>query len=167
LQRPAVSAAGTRCIRQPISCDYALGLGTASAKSWSICARSASRSNRPLSRAESALSAPGSRAGVVISKEAQPDEHANDYMSMRPDRIAVVTLARSRRSSRMRAKSGRIVRPRRRRRCIKYSPSLSAGRVSLRSQQRFELVITARRADRSDRPASCRWRCSARLFGVP
>jgi hypothetical protein len=48
----------------------------------------------PDPRKYSAFSAPGSRAGVVTSKEAQPDEHTNDYMGMRPDRIAVVYIGK-------------------------------------------------------------------------
>jgi hypothetical protein len=40
----------------------------------------------------------------MISKEAQSDEHANDHMTMRSGRLGVVTSARSRRSSRTRAK---------------------------------------------------------------
>ena len=42
----------------------------------------------------------------MIRKEAQLDEHAHDHMSMRSARVAVITSARSRRFSRMRAKSG-------------------------------------------------------------
>jgi hypothetical protein len=46
---------------------------------------------------ESAFSAPSKPGWIMISKEGRPDEHANHYMNMRSDRVAVFTPTRSRR----------------------------------------------------------------------